>query len=379
MLFLALTTIGGPHAHMPLFLRRMVQYRRYLTEEEFVEINALCQILPGPTSTQTMTALGYKIGGPNLAYLTLIVWVLPSMILMIGAAIAMSYFATNNLNMPFIKVIEPMAVAFVAYAAWVISSKVVNTKTAIILMIISSVLGFFFRSPYVTPLLLLAGGLATTFKYNRIPKEKNELPIDVKWANFILFFAVFFVTLIVGEITKSMPVKLFESFYRNGSLIFGGGQVLIPIMHTEYVELSKYLSSQEFLTGYALVQAIPGPIFSISSYIGALSMREYGISGQILGGILAAAGIFLPGTFLIFFVYRIWNGLKKYRFIKASLEGVNAVSSGLVIGVAIFLFDTIEINVVNSSIMFFTFAALLTEKIPSPVIIIVGLLAGLLF
>lgn len=364
---------------MPLFLRRMVQYRRYLTEEEFVEINALCQILPGPTSTQTMTALGYKIGGPNLAYLTLIVWVLPSMILMIGAAIAMSYFATNNLNMPFIKVIEPMAVAFVAYAAWVISSKVVNTKTAIILMIISSVLGFFFRSPYVTPLLLLAGGLATTFKYNRIPKEKNELPIDVKWANFILFFAVFFVTLIVGEITKSMPVKLFESFYRNGSLIFGGGQVLIPIMHTEYVELSKYLSSQEFLTGYALVQAIPGPIFSISSYIGALSMREYGISGQILGGILAAAGIFLPGTFLIFFVYRIWNGLKKYRFIKASLEGVNAVSSGLVIGVAIFLFDTIEINVVNSSIMFFTFAALLTEKIPSPVIIIVGLLAGLLF
>lgn len=371
--------MGGPQTHMPMFIRRMVQYRRYLTEAEFIELNALCQILPGPTSTQTITALGYKFGGPNLAYLTLIIWVLPSMILMIGAAIFMSYFADNNLSMPFIKFIEPISVSFVAYAAWIISSKVVNTKTAIVLMIISSVVGFFFRSAYVTPLLLLAGGLATTFKYNKITKEDIEHPIDVKWANFLVFVSVFLITFVLGFITKSIPLKLFESFYRNGSLIFGGGQVLIPLMHTEYVELKKYLTSQEFLTGYAFVQAIPGPVFSISSYIGALSMRDYGFSGQILGGILSAAGIFLPGTFLIFFVYRIWNGLKKYRFIKASLEGINAVSSGLVIGVAILLFDTIDTNMVNSLVMIITFAALLSNKIPSPVIILCGLLAGFVF
>lgn len=379
MLVLALTAIGGPHSHIPMFINRMVKYRRYLTEKEFMELNALCQILPGPTSTQTITALGYKIGGPNLAYLTLIIWSLPSMILMISAAIGIAYFSNNNLAMPFVKYIEPMAVGFVAYAAWVISSKVVNTKTAIIVMMLSSILGFFFRSPFVPPILLIVSGVATTFKYKRIQHEVNSQPIEVRWANLILFFVVLIVTLVLGETTKYVPLRLFESFYRNGSLIFGGGQVLIPLLHNEYVEVKKYLTSQEFLTGYAIVQAIPGPVFSISSYVGALAMREYGIWGQILGGVLSAAGIFLPGTFLIYFVYRIWGGLKKYRFIMASLEGVNAASSGLVIAVAIILFETIEINIMNSMVMFFTFVALLSNRVQGAVIVFVGLLLGFIF
>jgi chromate transporter len=379
VLVLALTAIGGPHSHIPMFINRMVKYRRYLTEKEFMELNALCQILPGPTSTQTITALGYKIGGPNLAYLTLIIWSLPSMILMISAAIGIAYFSNNNLAMPFVKYIEPMAVGFVAYAAWVISSKVVNTKTAIIVMMLSSILGFFFRSPFVPPILLIVSGVATTFKYKRIQHEVNSQPIEVRWANLILFFVVLIVTLVLGETTKYVPLRLFESFYRNGSLIFGGGQVLIPLLHNEYVEVKKYLTSQEFLTGYAIVQAIPGPVFSISSYVGALAMREYGIWGQILGGVLSAAGIFLPGTFLIYFVYRIWGGLKKYRFIMASLEGVNAASSGLVIAVAIILFETIEINIMNSMVMFFTFVALLSNRVQGAVIVFVGLLLGFIF
>lgn len=383
VLILSVTAIGGPHSHIPMFIKRMVNYRRYLTEEEFVELNALCQILPGPTSTQTITALGYKMGGANLAYLTLFIWVFPSMVIMTLAGILMTYWADQNTNLPFLNIIEPMAVGFVAYATWVIGSKVITTKTATIVMIVSAVIGYFLRFPWVAPVLLVIGGISTTFKFNRIPKEESEPILNIKWANFIVFIAVFFVTFFLGifivqpDISKGM--QLFESFYRNGSLVFGGGQVLIPLLHTEYVDVKHYLNSQQFLTGYALVQAIPGPIFAFSSYIGAMSMKEFGISGQIIGSFLSTAGIFLPGTFLIFFVYRLWNELKKYRAIKASLEGINSVSAGLVLAVAFFLFDTIELNYLNGIVMLGTFIALMSEKISPTIIIVVGLCLGYLF
>ncbi len=383
VLILSVTAIGGPHSHIPMFIKRMVNYRRYLTEAEFVELNALCQILPGPTSTQTITALGYKMGGANLAYATLLIWVFPSMVIMTAAGIMMSYWADKNMEMPFLNIIEPMAVGFVAYATWVIGSKVITTKTATIVMIISAVIGYFLRFPWVAPLLLVVGGLSTTFKFKRLPVQDLEPKLVIKWANFIVFLVVFVVTFALGLVVVqpdiSKAIKLFESFYRNGSLVFGGGQVLVSLLHTEYVDVKHYLTSQQFLTGYALVQAIPGPIFAFSSYIGAMSMKEFGISGQIFGSILSTAGIFLPGTFLIFFIYRLWDELKKYRAIKASLEGINSVSAGLVLAVAFFLFDTIELNQLNGLVMLGTFIALMSERISPTIIIILGLSLGYFF
>ena len=137
------------------------------------------------------------------------------------------------------------------------------------------------------------------------------------------------------NLNTGAELKIFENFYRNGSLIFGGGQVLIPLLFTEFVEFKQFLTSEEFISGYALVQALPGPTFSFTAYLGALIMREWGTGGEILGGFIAAVGIFLPGTFLIFFVTGFWEDIKKYRVIKASLEGISAVSSGLVIAAAL--------------------------------------------
>lgn len=378
ILILSLTTIGGPHSHLPMVLQRMVKKRAYLTEEELLELNALCQILPGPASTQTITAVGFKVGGPTLAYLTLLVWVLPSMLIMMTAAIFLQYFISKDIALPFTKFLEPMAVGFITYASWIITTKVIKTRLAFGLLIISSILGFYFRSPYITPIIILFGGFATVYKAKDIEGEESVEKFKINWANFIIFLTVFAITFAIGIITKSIPVKLFESFYRNGSLIFGGGQVLIPLLHTEYVDLKHYLSSEEFLLGYALVSAIPGPIFAISAYIGALSMRNYGIGGEILGSILSTAGIFLPGTFLIFFVYRFWVHLKKNKFIKAALEGINAVSSGLVVGVSLYLFSTLDLNIVNISVVIATFLLLLTDKIPTIFILLLGIILGIL-
>ncbi len=377
VLWLALTAFGGPQAHIAHFQRILVDKRKYLDEAELMELNSLCQILPGPSSTQTLTAIGYRVGGPNLAYLTLLVWILPSVIVMTIVGILFSSIQEKNLSLEFTRFIQPMAVGFVSYAAYTISLKTVYTKTGLVLMVLAAVASYFFQTPYVFPIILLLAGAITALKYRKQPREKKE-PVNINWSNFILWAGVLIIAAVVGKLTGSLPVRLFENFYRNGSLIFGGGQVLTPMLYTEFVEFKKYLSSNEFLSGYAFVQSLPGPVFGFSSYIGALSMREYGVGGEIIGGIMAAAGIFLPGTFLIFFVIRFWDALKKYRGIRASLEGITAASAGLVASAAIILFQPLENSFMNFAFTIGTFCLLSFTKIPSPIIIILGLLLGFL-
>ncbi len=375
VLVLAVSAFGGPQAHFAMLIDLMVEKRNYLTEKDLIELNALCQILPGPTSTQTITAIGFKIGGPKLAYLTLLIWALPAVTAMIIAGISISYLQENNISLAFTKYIQPMAVGFVAYAAIRITGKVVNSKTGYLLMALSAIISYFASSPYMFPVLLLAGGAITAFKFKKQEKEE-KIKLTVNWSNFFLWGGVFLLAASLGAATKVLPIRLFENFYRNGSLIFGGGDVLISMLHAEFTVLKQNLTSEEFLSGYSMMRALPGPVFSFSAYVGTISMKDAGLGGQILGGLVSAFGIFLPGTFLIFFVVRFWDGLKKYRIIKASLTGINAVSSGMVIAAAFLLFKPLNPDLINIGIVTATFGVLMYTKIPAPIIIIAGLIAG---
>ena len=373
---LSLTAFGGPQGHFGMFLDLLVTKRGYLKEEDLIELYALCQVLPGPTSTQTITALGFKIGGPNLAYLTLLVWMLPAISIMTTLAILVTTAQEMDISLDFLRFIQPIAVGIVAYSSYKIAIKVVNTKVGVGLTILSAFASFAFKSPYAFPALIIFGGLATTWKYKHQPVEEKER-IKIKWANLILWVSVLIAAAILGGVTQYQPILIFENFYRNGSLIFGGGQVLVPLLYTEFVEFKKYLTSEEFISGYGFVQAIPGPVFSFSAYVGALSSRELGVGGQILGASMASLGIFLPGTFLIFFVIRFWEQLKKYRIVKASLEGITAVSAGMVIAAAFLLFLPMEQKPINFILMFGTVGMMHFTKIPTPLIILAGLIFGI--
>jgi chromate transporter len=186
--------------------------------------------------------------------------------------------------------------------------------------------------------------------------------------------------------------------------VFGGGQALAPLLYTEFVEeqnpesdgskvrelkskikrkyapkpLHSPITHEEFLSGYAVAQSVPGPVFSFSAYIGALSSRNHGIGGELLGAFMSAIGIFLPGTFLIFFVIRVWDSLRQYRGVRASLEGITAASAGLVAASAIILFQPLENTFLNFGVTISTFCLLVFTKTPSPLIILAGLLLGLL-
>lgn len=378
VLILALTCFGGVQVHFVMFLERFVKKRRYLTEAELLELQALCQVLPGPTSTQTITALGFKIGGPSLAYWTLLIWVLPAVCLMTLAAIGVFYLQQYQISLHFMRFVAPMAVGFLAYGGFSIAEKVIIRKTHWAILMVAAIVAYWFPSPFMTPVVIVAGGVVTSLQYRKLqPMEKT--PFQIEWANFFLWLGVLIFAAVLGAITHSLPVRLFENFYRNGSLVFGGGQVLSPMLYTEFVEFKKYLSHQEFLTGMAMAQVVPGPVFSIASYVGALSMRTQGVWGQVWGSLAASTGIFLPGAFLIFFVYRFWNQLKKYRGIRASLEGINAASVGLTVAAFVRMLLPTATDSASIWAILITFLMLQFTKIAPYWVILIGILLGILF
>ena len=374
VLILAFTCFGGPQVHLTMFLERLVKKHNYISEAEILELQALCQVLPGPTSTQTITAIGFRLGGPSLAYLTLLVWILPGTLLMTLAALGVAFIDKVQLA-SLTRFIKPMGVAFLVFAAFSIGIKVIKTKTSVFLVLLVAVATYFFRSPYITPFWILLGGLATSFKFGQQERMEKQ-PIQIEWSNFFLWLGVFAFSVVLGKITNSLPIRLFENFYHNGSLAFGGGHILKPLLYNEFVEFKHFLSADEFLSGIAISEVLPGPVFSISAYVGSLSMRESGLSGQLLGSFVATVGIFLPGTFLIFFVIRFWNELKKYRGVRASLEGINAASTGLTGAAALSLFQPMAGDLVSILTVIFTLILLQTRLVPTYLIIFGGLFLG---
>ncbi len=387
---LTLSAFGGPQAHLALFHKILVLKRAYLTEEELIELNSFCQILPGPASTQTLTAVGFKIGGPWLAFLTLLVWILPACTFMTLAAIGIKFWLDTETITTVTRFIQPMAIAFVMYAAYKISLMVVYSTISYFIFILSAVFCFFVPTPAIFPIVLLIGGIATSFQWKQQTIKKKREPWNIRWANLTLFVGIFIGAALLGKITDiylptySLPIRLFENFYRNGSLLFGGGDALSAFFYKEFVVFKELLTKDELLTGFALQKTLPGPLFAFSSYVGALSMDVYGLPGLIIGGIIGAIGIFLPGTILIFFIIPIWSKLKQNRVIKASLEGLNASSAGLVTATGLTLFWPemdlpTTIAIIDISVIIATVGVLVFTKIPPPYIILTGLLAGIIF
>jgi chromate transporter len=165
-------------------------------------------------------------------------------------------------------------------------------------------------------------------------------------------------------------------FYRYGYLVFGGGQVIVPVMHSELVVVREYMTNAEFLTGYGLVQGLPGPMFSFSAYAGGLAARGGTVWHQLAGAIAGGIGIFLPGLLLIYFVYPVWSQLRQIRAIRISLRGINAVAGGMIVAAAIILIRANGFAPGNLAATAITLALLATRKVPAPLLVVLALLAG---
>ncbi len=375
VLVCSLGAYGGPEAHYGVFTDQMVIKKDYLNEEDLVELIALCSILPGPTSTQTIVAIGYKTGGPLLAFLTMLVWALPVLTVMTLLSFLYQFFDDMNISYAGLRYIGPMAVGFIIVAAFHIGRKVITDKITVLLLLLGGITTYFIREPWIFPMVLIVGGVVSIIT----SKEKNlwnRVKLNPPWP-YLIAFGLFTVGgIVLALLWDNRIAHLFESFYRYGYLVFGGGQVVVPVMHSELVEVNRFMTNQEFLTGYGLVQGLPGPMFSFSAYAGGMAARGGTPLTQVLGAIAGGIGIFLPGLLLIYFIYPIWENLKKIKGIKVSLKGINAVAGGLITVAAVIVMQKSGFVIDNIIVTVLTVGLLLTKKIPAPLIVLIVLIAG---
>jgi chromate transporter len=381
------SSFGGAQAHVSLLLRYFVKNTKYITEEELLELNALSQVLPGPASTQTLVGIAYKVGGLKMAILTFFLWILPSAILMTIAAISYSVLDQKQKFQDIMEYIHPITIGIVAYGAYNLAKRALVNEISILLAISAIIATLILKQAYVFPIAILVGGMISS----AIGTSKEETQIRVKlFANInprklSYFIGLLLFMAILGAIINrtspfSLPIRLFENFYRNGMFVFGGGLTLVPLMLTEFVQAKAYLTQSDFQSGFAFQQILPGPTFSFTSYVGALSMKHgnYGMAGQALGGFLAVLGINLPGLILVLFIVPFWDDLKKITRIKHSLSGINAVSIGFIIAAFILLAKPIGFHWMPISIVISTFVVLNFTKVSPPLIILAGIVLGYL-
>jgi chromate transporter len=400
----SVTAFGGPQGHIGMMMKTFVDKRRDLTKEELMEYTSFCQLLPGASSTQTLTLIGYKRGGVPLAVLTLTIWILPACFLMGALSFLVTGIGKDKLNTSIFQFIQPMAIGFLAYAAYkAFKISVNNFITQIIMLVAMAATYFLFKTPWVFPGLIIAGGIATNFSSKRIPQKEVIKPKQVRWTNIWLFGLIFLVAAFLSEAARKQnwenrkTYNLFENFYRFGSIVFGGGDVLIPLMLDQYVarpsseRMQKKdqnvirIEREELLTGAGMVRAIPGPVFSIASFTGGMAMKNEGKETQLFGCIIGAVAIFLPSALLVLFFFPVWQYLKKYVVVYRALEGINAVVVGIMWAATLYLLKDVSIlpfnniSFLNIGVIAGTFLILQLTEIPAPFIVLFCLGLGWLF
>jgi chromate transporter len=306
------------------------------------------------------------------------VWAAPVLVAMTVLSFLYAFLAARHISSGILRFIGPMAVGFIILAAFRIGRKVVTDKLTGLLMLSSGAVTYFIRAPWIFPVVLVFGGLISILTCGETGIW-NRIRLKPPWRYLVIFIVLSVVSFVLAMTMNFRLVTLFESFYRYGYLVFGGGQVVVPLMYSELVDIRHYMTSAEFLTGYGLVQGLPGPMFSFAAYAGGMAARGGSALSQVLGALAGGVGIFLPGLLLIYFVYPVWESVKQIRAVKISLKGINAVAGGMIAIAALILMQASGFTWSNLLVAAVTVALLASRKVPAPLIVVVALLAGAVF
>lgn len=285
-----------------------------------------------------------------------------------------------------------MAAGFLGYAViHIFPIAIRNMITWIIMLCSVAATYFLFGKTWVIPVLIVAGGIATNFSQTRIPQVEQK-PRKTRWWNFWLFGIIFIAAGILSETARKndwpnrKAINLFENTYRMGSLVFGGGQVLMPMMLEQWSvrpETVKkrnpnavQIDEEKLYTGMGIVQAVPGPVFSIAAFTGGMALKDMGAHMQVLGCLIGMVAIFLPSALLVLFFYPIWHNLRKYAVVYRSLEGINAVVVGIMLASSFYIMRDISltgpntVSLVNVLVILGTILLLQFTRILPPFIVI---------
>jgi len=369
---LGLTSFGGPIAHLGYFHNEYVCRRKWMDEKSYADLVALCQFLPGPASSQVGIGIGVMRGGILGGIVSFIGFTLPSVVAMVLFAIILQGFDLRDAG--WIHGLKLVAVAVVAHALLGMAKNLtpdIKRKAIALFALVGTLM---WQTAYTQVSVITISALVGFLLYRHQADNNNSkisFPVSKGFGLIclVLFVGLLFLLPILKEVTSLEWIAMFDSFYRSGSLVFGGGHVVLPLLQGEFLA-TGWVSKDEFLAGYGAAQAVPGPLFTFAAYLGAVMNGWW-------GGILATIAIFLPAFLLILGSLPFWNSLRRNPKIKGALMGVNAAVVGILIAA---FYQPIWTSSILAPIDF-AFSAILFSmleywKLPPWVIVVTGAIGG---
>lgn len=320
-LLLGCVSFGGPAAHLGYFHQAFVQRLRWLDDAAYARLVALSQFLPGPSSSQVGFAIGYRRAGLPGATAAFVGFTLPSFLLMLGLAVFAVQVAGSELFAGVLRGLKLLAVVVVADALRSMALSFCRNAVTVTIAMLTAVLLLVAASPWLQYAALSLAALAGWVFLPRPSDAGPQLPActGVRVAPLVLFLLLLGLPLL----GLGAPLwQLFSQFYSSGSLVFGGGHVVLPLLQQH---VGEAVSEDRFLLGYAAAQAVPGPMFSLAAFLGAGLLP----AAPVCGALLAMAGIFLPGFLLVLALQSAWEGLAARPRVMGLVAGVNAAVVGL--------------------------------------------------
>ncbi|KGY12596.1 chorismate-binding protein [Vibrio tubiashii] len=361
-------SFGGPAAHIGYFRNTFVEKLNWLDDKEYAQIVALSQFLPGPGSSQVGFALGYKRGGLGGACMAFLGFTLPSVIIMLALAVVSSQLTETSAFQNIVHGLKLLAVVVVADATWGMYKNFCKEKLSVTLCLMTAIALLLLPSIATQMVVLLVAALiGVKCLPNKDQQSSGEFEPSI--APLALF-----VILLVGLpfAAQTLPaLGLFNNFFQAGSLVFGGGHVVLPLLQNI---VGDQLSQDAFLTGYAAAQAVPGPMFTFATYIGYELMP----SAPIAGALIATLAVFLPGFLLLLGVLKNWQSLAKNHKVSGAINGVNAAVVGLLLA-ALYqpVFTSAVFNPIDISLVLVGFYLLKQHKLPIVWMVAFFIMAGL--
>ncbi len=375
---LGLTSFGGPIAHLGYYRTEFVERRRWLSEAAYADLVALCQLLPGPASSQVSFAVGLSRGGLAGGLAAWLGFTLPS-------AVAMVLFArgaaalTGPLSAGMLHGLQVVAVAVVAQAVWSMARSLCPDRPRATIAVVATLIVTAAPTAIGQIGAILAGAVAGAWLFREAPAivASERLSVRVPRALAVAALALFALLLIglpIAAAVSPVPaVAVAEAFYRAGAFVFGGGHVVLPLLHASVVE-PGWVSEDAFLSGYGAAQAVPGPLFTFAAYLGAIMQPPP--SGW-LGAALCLVAIFLPGLLLVLGVLPFWVTLGRAPLMAASLRGVNAAVVGVLLGA---LYDPVWTKGIGGpadfALALVAFALLVIWKAPPWLVVLISAAGG---
>jgi chromate transporter len=373
---LGLTSFGGPIAHLGYFRAEFVTRRRWLSEQEYGDLVALCQFLPGPASSQVGMAVGIKRAGLAGGLAAWLGFTLPSAVALIAFGYSVQH--STNLDSGWIHGLLLVAVAVVAQAVWGMARQFCTNRLTQTLAVLATIWALTWTGGIAEISLLVAAAAVGWRLVSPVQRPSAEAGSSSahrrRGAGMLISFFVLLAALpILRALTGSHLIALASSFYQAGSLVFGGGHVVLPMLRTGVVD-PGWVRSDQFLTGYGAAQAVPGPLFTFAAYLGTV---EGPVPNGWLGGLIATVAIFLPSFLLVAGALPFWGLLRTRRDVQAALGGVNAAVVGLLLAA---LYDPIWTSAVKEhtdfAVVMAAFGLLAFWKRPPWTVVLFGAAAG---